>query len=187
MITTVYFVRHAEPDYSVHDDMKRPLTKKGLNDAMRLPEVFSKIDIDMVVSSPFKRAYSTVEPIASDRGLEVKLINDFRERKISDGEWIEDFTSFAKNQWLDFNYSLQGGDCLREVQNRNIGALNKLLIEHQGSSIVVGSHGTALSTMINYFDETFGYDEFNKIKAIMPWIVKFTFEEDKPLIEYLDL
>lgn len=28
-MTTVYFVRHAEPDYSNHDDISRELTPKG--------------------------------------------------------------------------------------------------------------------------------------------------------------
>lgn len=31
-MTTVYFVRHAQPDLSVHDDLTRPLTEKGLQD-----------------------------------------------------------------------------------------------------------------------------------------------------------
>ena len=29
-MTTVYFVRHAEPNYDNHDDMSRELSKKGL-------------------------------------------------------------------------------------------------------------------------------------------------------------
>lgn len=40
---------------------------------------------------------------------------------------------------------------------------------------------TALSTVINYFDNSFGYDEFNEIKNLMPWIVGFTFEGKKCL------
>jgi len=34
--------------------------------------------------------------------------------------WIEDFNSFAKKQWEDFDYKLSDGESLREVQNRNI-------------------------------------------------------------------
>ena len=32
MKTTVYFVRHVEPDFNDHDDKNRPLTEKGLRD-----------------------------------------------------------------------------------------------------------------------------------------------------------
>ena len=31
-MTTVYFVRHAQPNYENHDDMLRELTAKGMED-----------------------------------------------------------------------------------------------------------------------------------------------------------
>ena len=41
-----------------------------------------------------------------------------------------------------------------------------------------GGHGTALSTIINYFDASFGYEEFMKMKNKMPWIVEFQFDSE---------
>ena len=32
--------------------------------------------------------------------------------------------------------------------------------------------------IINYYDSSFGYDEFESIKNIMPWIVEFIFDEN---------
>ena len=49
----------------------------------------------------------------------------------------------------------------------------------RNKNIVVGSHGTALSTIINYYDKSFGYSDFEKIRYLMPWIVEFTFEDDE--------
>lgn len=37
---------------------------------------------------------------------------------------------------------------------------------------------TVLSTIINYYDKPFGYFDFEKIKNVMPWVVKFIFEGD---------
>lgn len=79
-------------------------------------------------------------------------------------------------QWEDFSYKRSDGETLMEVQERNISALKSVLERYAGKTIVVGSHGTALSTIINYYDNTFGYEEFLKIKSLMPWIVKFVFE-----------
>lgn len=184
MITTVYFIRHAEPDFEVKEDEVRPLTNKGLKDANRLIDFFSDVEIDKVFSSPYKRAYDTVYPLAIKRNLKIEIVDDFRERKVSDGTWIEDFTGFAKNQWSNFEYNLSGGECLKTVQKRNIEALNDILERGEGLNIVVGSHGTALSTIINHYDESFGYEDFIRIKNIMPWIVKFTFVDGKkPEIE----
>lgn len=73
---------------------------------------------------------------------------------------------------------MQDGESLKEVQKRNIEALKKLLNDHPGKNIAVGSHGTALSTIINYYDPSFSYDDFEKIKTVMPLIVEFTFDEN---------
>ena len=171
-MTTLYFVRHAEPNYNNHDDATRELSAKGLEDRKLVTEFLKDKEIDVVLSSPFKRAYDTVAPFAEGKGLEIQVVEEFRERKI-DSCWIEDFKSFSKAQWADFTYKLSDGECLGEVQERNIFALNKVLDEFPNKSIVVGSHGTALSTIINYYDNTFGYDDFDRIRGLMPWIVNF--------------
>ena len=35
----------------------------------------------------------------------------------------------------------------------------KLIEHYKGKNIVIGGHGTALSTIINYFDASFGYED----------------------------
>ena len=176
-MTTVYFVRHAEPNYMNHDDLLRELTERGREDSKLVTRFLADKDVDFVYSSPYIRSIDTVRDFAESRGLEIHVDDDFRERKI-DSVWIEDYTSFAKTQWADFDYKLSGGESLREVQTRNIAAINRLLNAHRDSTIVVGSHGTALSTIINFYDKQFGYEDFERIKGLMPWIVKFTFEND---------
>ena len=37
-MTTVYFIRHAEPNYNNHDDMSRDLSPKGLEDLKLVTE-----------------------------------------------------------------------------------------------------------------------------------------------------
>ena len=177
-MTTVYFVRHAEPNYKNHDDMSRELSAKGMEDRKLVTKFLADKDIDAVLSSPFKRAVDTVSEFADRKGLNIGIVNDFRERRV-DSVWIEDFTAFCKAQWADFDYKLSDGECLSEVQKRNIIALNDVLMKYQGKNIVIGSHGTALSTIINYYDKSFGHSEFEKIKGLMPWIVRFTFEDEK--------
>ena len=56
-MTKVYFVRHAEPNYNNHDDLTRELTEKGLRDREKVKEFLADKEIDVVMSSPFKRAY----------------------------------------------------------------------------------------------------------------------------------
>ena len=174
-MTTVYFVRHAQPNYENHDDLTRELTEKGLQDRMKVVEVLREIPVHAVLSSPYKRAVDTVQPLADQRGLSVVTDADFRERKVGDG-WLEDFPSFAKLQWANFDFALEHGESLRQVQVRNAAALERALARYDGKTIVIGSHGTALSSLVEYYVPGFGYEGFDRIRNIMPWVVRFTFE-----------
>lgn len=174
-MTIIYFVRHAEPNYANHNDRLRELTEKGLQDRKLVTEFLRDKEIDVILSSPYKRSIDTIKEFADQEGYAIHTIEEFRERKV-DSEWIEDFTSFAKQQWADFNYKRLDGETLGEVQNRNICALNEVLTKYPNQNIVIGSHGTALSTIINYYDSKFGYEAFEEIRGLMPWVVKMTFE-----------
>ena len=186
-MTNIYFVRHAEPNYNNHDDLTRELSPKGMIDRELVTGFLADKQVDVVFSSPYKRAVDTVAHFASLRDLPISTIYDFRERKV-DSCWIDDFDAFTRKQWADFDYKLTDGETLAEVQIRNIAALQEVVEQHKGKTVVVGSHGTALSTVINYFVPQFGIEEFTRIKSIMPWIVRMSFSDnDCVQIEEFDL
>ena len=65
------------------------------------------------------------------------------------------------------------------VQNRNIEALNEILSDTKDKDIVIGTHGTALSTILNFYDSNFGCEDFLRIIDRMPYIIELDFEGDK--------
>lgn len=174
-MTTVFFVRHAEPNYQNHDDASRELSLKGLADRKLVTEFLSNKLVNKVFSSPYKRAIDTIKDFTDKYNHQIILIDDFRERKVGN-QWISNFSKFSAEQWSDFDYKLEDGESLKETQTRNVNALNKILKQNKDKTIVVGSHGTALSTIINYFDKSFAYSDFKKIQFLMPWIVRFDFK-----------
>lgn len=176
-MTEIYFIRHAEPDFKNHDDMTRPLTEKGRGETSRVTEFLADKGVDAVLSSPYRRAVDTVRPFAERAGLEIETVWEFRERRV-DSEWIEDFNEFSRRQWADFSYKRSDGETLGEVQSRNIAALRDVLCRFEDKTVAIGSHGTALSTVINYFDPTFGYEEFERVRGKMPWAVRFVFDRN---------
>ena len=95
-MTKVYFVRHAEPNYNNHNDFLRELTSKGMEDRKLVTKFLEDKHIDIVLSSPYKRAVDTVKDFADGYGIKIDIVNDFRERKVDSG-WIEDFVSLQKN------------------------------------------------------------------------------------------
>ena len=181
----VYFVRHAEPNYDNHDDLTRELTEQGRKDALLVTEFLKDKGIGAVWSSPYHRAIDTVKDFADQAGLTIHTDYDFRERKVGDG-WLDDFDSFAEKQWADFGFALEHGETLGEVQTRNLEALQRVLDslgsasgEAGCSNVAIGTHGTALSTVVNYFDTTFGYGDFQRIVDLMPWIVELEFHGER--------
>ncbi len=60
-MTTIYFVRHAKPDYQNHNDRLRELTEKGLEDSRSVTAFLSDKKIDLIFSSPYRRAIDTIK------------------------------------------------------------------------------------------------------------------------------
>jgi 2,3-bisphosphoglycerate-dependent phosphoglycerate mutase len=189
-MTTVYFIRHAESDASVSDGRVRPLTRRGWESRALVTEFLGDKQIGAVLSSPFRRAVDTVSGFAGQYGFDITLIEDFREQKSSsDMRWGHpDFHACLERQWLDFGYAYSDGEPLGEVQRRNIRALNAVLAEHPGKILAIGTHGTALSTIINYYDSAYGFRDFEEMEHKLPWAVKMVFDGLRCVeIEKIDL
>lgn len=173
-MTRIYFVRHAEPNYSNHDNALRELSAKGMADRALVTDYLRDKGIAAVLSSPYKRAVDTVAPLADALGLPVETVDGFRERQIS-GAWIQDFDAYSRRQWADFSYKRSGGESLGEVERRNIAALDGVLARFPEQAVAVGSHGTALATILHHFRPRFGYNGFQRLRSLMPWIVRLDF------------
>lgn len=174
-MTRIYFVRHAEPDRSVHDDRLRPLTEEGLRDSLEVTRLLNNKNIDFLISSPYKRSMDTIGDLAKTLGKEIFTDDDLRERNA--GSWHGDnFLEYIKNQWADFNYHIKDGESLNEVQERNIRALKKVLSSHKGKNIVIATHGTALSTILNFYYPQYDFECFMKIIDFMPFVIRLDFE-----------
>ena len=179
-ITRIIFVRHARAQYG-EDDRIRPLTEDGLKNRKIVVEALKDYKIDCFMSSPYKRSVDTIQPAADYFGMPIVTDDRFRERKI--GTWED---GWLEKRWADFTYAEEGGECLASVQSRNIEALKEVISNHAGETAVIGTHGTALSTILNYYDNSFGLDDFMRIVAWMPYVVELVFKGDE-LIEKKEL
>ena len=173
-MTTIYFVRHAESLVSHRDDRTRPLTEDAMKDRSIVLETLMDKRIDAFLCSPYKRSIDTISPAAEHFGMEIKTDERFRERRSGLNP-----REHCAGRWADFSFAEEGGECLSSVQERNMEALRDVLREYRGKTVVIGTHGTALSTMINYYDKSFGYDSFMKIVRWLPFIVEMRFDREE--------
>ena len=175
-MTKIYFVRHAQPEHAWEDDRTRPLTGEGRRDSAIVFEFLKDKHIDAFYSSPYKRSVDTIADSADFFGKDIITDEDLRERE--KGENGNNHGMFHK-RWADHNYHEEGGESIAMVQKRNMRALTEILRDNIDKEVVVGTHGTALSTILNFYDKSFGCDDFLRIVDRMPYVIELDFEGDK--------
>ena len=175
-MTKIYFVRHAQPEHAWEDDRTRPLTGEGRRDSAIVFEFLKDKHIDAFYSSPYKRSMDTIADSADFFGKDIITDEDLRERE--KGENGNNHGMFHK-RWADHNYHEEGGESIAMVQKRNMRALTEILRDNIDKEVVVGTHGTALSTILNFYDKSFGCDDFLRIVDRMPYVIELDFEGDK--------
>ena len=175
-MTKIYFVRHAQPEHALEDDRTRPLTGEGKKDSAIVFEFLKDKHIDAFYSSPYKRSMDTIADSADFFGKDIITDEDLRERE--KGENGNNQGMFRK-RWDDHDYHEEGGESIAMVQKRNMRALTEILRDNIDKEVVVGTHGTALSTILNFYDKSFGCDDFLRIIDRMPYVIELDFEGNK--------
>lgn len=173
----IFFVRHAQPEHDWEDERTRPLTQEGKIDSRSVMRFLIDKEIDSFYSSPYKRSIDTIAESAAYFDKEIHTDERFREReKGVDGN---NHGMFQK-RWENHQYHEKGGESIAMVQERNIAALREILRNneknHEDISIVIGTHGTALGAILNYYDSSYSCDSFLRIIDWMPYILELDFE-----------
>lgn len=194
---TVYFVRHGKSDYTISTNATASLNERGYKQAEKIADYFEnrEIALDAIYTSPYRRCVETAEPLADAYGLSYQIIEDFYERTISSvGDKIPD--GFAQAQWADYELKLDGGESLKEVEERTAWALRQLFDEaneKEQDTVVVSTHAMALSVLLNcYHDAQFiasqGEGYYNRILSMDTPCVKCVFEGNRlTYMEFIDI
>ena len=161
MKNTYILLRHAHSRFS-NDDFNRTLSEKGFSSLGQL-EFLNSFNIDYYFSSPYKRAFETVNssPVQYDK---IVLDDRLRERKLST-RFIEDseFEETIQYLWQNPDKSLIGGESNREALNRILDLFSDLEERCSGKTILLSSHGNLLGILINHFDSSFDYKKWEQM------------------------
>ena len=202
MIKEVYLIRHSKP-LKVNNDKnmdslqiqneKQPLSIEGENIAREKLNIEELKDIDKLYSSSYVRAISTAKYIAENNNIEIKVINDFGERKFGINSWDELPDNFGEKQFLDENFKTEFGESQKEVRDRTFNALMNVL-ENDDKKIAIVFHSTAMLFLLMTWckvipsKEDFSYkflfndEEVFNDKIDYCEIFKLTFDDKNKLI-----
>lgn len=158
----VFFVRHAKsaPGEGVKDE-EVPLTEIGHKQANDLVKKLDELKPDAFYSSPYKRAFETIEPYTSHYHHRVVTLPNLRE-KAHAIPWGKDVDFFAEIRkfWDDFDHALPGGESNRMALDRFASAVNQVVRQKNNKRLVIASHGTVIGLFLNSIDPHFGYEEW---------------------------
>jgi 2,3-bisphosphoglycerate-dependent phosphoglycerate mutase len=180
MKTTIYMVRHAESPFVFGQERSRGLSEEGLEDAKRVAELLDNVDIHFIASSAYARAIQTVRYLADRKNLHIIEYEELRERPIKGLDYKapwEELLEAIRISFIDLDFALEGGESTRKAQNRAIPIIEKLLMEHHGKNIVIGTHGNIMTIIMNYYDKNYGFEFWNSTSK--PDIYKMTFSDNR--------
>lgn len=174
----IYFIRHAHSDYVPGKELERPLSQEGALASQDLVALFEGINIDQAYSSDYYRALETIRPICQAKSLNIHQSQSLRERKLHDGFLDqEDFLKEVERTYDDHDYKLEGGESINDAKKRALPYIKGILEDHDGESIILGSHGNIMTIILNAFDETYDYKFWSQLK--MPDVYEATFENNQ--------
>lgn len=174
-MTVFYLIRHAHADWM--PDEERPLSAKGRKDARRVADILRDSPITRIYSSPFRRAWQTVNPLADMLGLPVRFEIDLRERKLGDGLAASAFHAAVAQTWQDPAYAHPGGETNAAAQRRGIAVLQRLREQYPpGEHVVLSTHGNLLALLLQQFDPRIDYVFWKTLT--MPDIYKLRLARD---------
>ncbi len=161
MVTTIYIVRHCEAEGNVKGVFQGStdfdISEKGRRQLDKLAERFKNINLDVIYSSPLKRAYSTACACNRDKKLPIICCNELAEINggLMEGEsWNQLDTLFPEEYTLwNNNFSLfaaPNGESVRDVYNRMSDIFIKICSENKGKNIGIFSHGCAIRILMCY-------------------------------------
>ncbi len=141
---------NAKHVYAGHSNF--PLSERGFKQAELAAEALRDVKIDAIYSSDLDRAYSTAEPHAKMRGLEIVKSEQLREIYLGDWEagerdfLLENYPYEADYIWRNYFglFRAPGGESAPWAGKRFAAELLRIAKENAGKTVLVTAHAAVI-------------------------------------------
>lgn len=163
--THFYIFRHGETDLNIAgrfqgQSCNESLNQTGISQAKQLGKDLDGKKIDIVVTSPLKRALETAEIVADELDVPLVIEPDFIEGNfgVIEGKTKTELTEsekevFAKWIVLHDNYLdifFEKGESKRQIMNRAVDGLRRLGKRFPGKSIAISTHSAVIRLILQF-------------------------------------
>jgi broad specificity phosphatase PhoE len=158
-MTSIYLVRHGQTAWNKEEIFRGradvPLDETGLKQAELAGEYFKGREIHAIYTSPQSRALQTAQKIAQFHNLKVQPLLGIID--MSFGKWegrphqeIRENDKEIYRQWVEEPHlvRLPGGESLDDVRVRVMAAMEEVIRNHPGKTLVLVSHRVVCKVLI---------------------------------------
>lgn len=166
----IYITRHGKTDfneqgrYAGRADI--PLNANGKQQAEELKQKIKDLNINIIISSPLKRALETAR-IIKPNDCEIISNRAFVERSVGVYEGLtkeeakEKYPKlYAKNITRIFDKAPTGGETIVEVQDRVFACLEKIKKSYSNKNILIVTHAFVAKIINKYFNQQISEQDF---------------------------
>jgi broad specificity phosphatase PhoE len=159
IMTSIYLIRHGQTAWNKEEVFRGrtdiPLDETGLRQAELAGEYFRGMEIHGIYSSPLSRAWETAQKIAQFHNLEVQPLQGILD--MSFGNWeghshqeIQKIDRETYRRWREEPHyvRLPGGESLDDVRLRAMAALEEVIRNHPGRTLILVSHRVVNKVLI---------------------------------------
>ena len=159
MDTTVLLVRHGQTNSNVTGFYMgwsdEDLDEVGYTQAHRLSTKLATLPIASVYTSPLRRAYTTASILAEPHKLELKFLDELTELRLGDWEGLH--REEVSRGWPEIyqqsrvdpsDLTIPNGESFRQVTERAVRALHKVLRANQYEQAVIVTHEVIIKLVV---------------------------------------
>lgn len=162
MIKDFYIFRHGETDLNIEQRWQGQkfdveLNEKGISQAYDLANKIKPLGLEVIFSSPLKRALKTAEIASKETAVPLFIKNELKEGNFGVMEGLTREESILKykdtfEKWMSFDEEFldvcfEGGETKRQMLNRFFGVLANIAQEDY-KKIGVSAHGSLILNMM---------------------------------------
>lgn len=168
----IFLIRHCQ---AKGQPPKSELTEEGGRQAEDLANFLSSFKVNKIISSPFLRAVETIKPFAQRANIEIETDERLAERVLSANS-MPDWFEKLKLTFSDMDLKYEGGESSREAMNRILQVVNDVICSQAKNTVIV-THGNILSLLINFYNTSFGFEQWQQLSNPDVFILRFRNKE----------
>ncbi len=155
-----FFIRHAESIINTKGVLNTvlenkdiaPLSEKGSLQAKQAAKDLHDKQVDVIFSSPFRRAKETADIIASEKGMAVTVderLREFLVGPVFEGKTLAEYHAAfpTSDRQMRLTTSAVGGETWLDMRTRLFAFMREIDARFEGKSIVVVTHGDPVLMM----------------------------------------